>query len=658
MRLFRRRWVSLLGLAILTAFGLLLWFQQSSPALSLQILHASDFEAGIAALEDAVNFSSVLNTLKAEMPNNTLVLSSGDNFIMGPFFSASGDPQLREVLGREGNGRGDIAIMNALGIQAAAWGNHEFDEGTGRIADLFRADEKGYQGARFPYLATNLNFDQDDNLKDLQTADAQRADTIPQRIAHSTIVTVAGQKIGLVGVTTPLLPVIASPGPGVAVLPRQPEDIPGLAATVQPVIDQLTRQGINKIILLSHLQQLGMDIQLAAQLQDVDVIIAGGSHAVLTNDLARVREGDKVLGRYPVWKTSKNKDPIAIVNTGANYRYVGRLLVEFDGQGHLKTGAKANPDYTRLSDAYPTLGPGTIPPSPEVIAITEAIRGVIMAKDGEQYGQAKVFLNGSRRDVRTQETNLGNLTADANLATAQNRDPTVKVSIKNGGGIRDNIGAISGLGGNSGTAGERLPTQANPIANKKMGEISRLDIENSLRFNNSLTLLTLTAQELHQVLEHGVAASDSLSTPGQFPQVAGLAFSFDLEKPVNQRVQSLAIKDSQGQVTDVLVKNGQLQGKPDRTIRIVTLNYLANGGDAYPFPAFIEASPSRVKRVDLVSGDLRPQFDTPGSEQKALADYLQAKFRDTPYSQADLPPEADERIQNLSVRKDTVMRQG
>lgn len=655
MRLLRRRWISLLGLAILTALGLLLWFQQSSPGMSLQILHASDFEAGIPALEDAVNFSSVLNTLKKEMPNNTLVLSSGDNFILGPFFSASGDPQLRNVLGREGSGRGDIAIMNALGIQAAAWGNHEFDEGTGRISDLFLADDKGYQGANFPYLAANLNFEQDPSLKDLQTADAQPADTIPQRIAHSAIVTVAGQKIGLVGVTTPLLPMIASPGPGVEVLPQNPEDIPGLAATIQPVVDQLTSQGINKIILLSHLQQLGMEIQLAAQLQDVDVIIAGGSHAVLTNDLEKVRDGDKVLGRYPVWKTSKTKEPIAIVNTGANYRYVGRLLVEFDRQGRLKTGSKANPDYVRLSDAYPTLNSGSVPPNPEIVAITEAIRGVITVKDGEQFGQATVFLNGSRRDVRTQETNLGNLTADANLVAAQSVDPTVKVSLKNGGGIRDNIGAISGLGGNSANPGERLPTQANPIANKKMGDISRLDIENSLRFNNSLTLLTLTAAELKQVLEHGVAATDSLSTPGQFPQVAGLAFSFDPEKPVNQRVRSLAIQDNQGQVTDVLVKNGQLQGNPNRTIRIVTLNYLADGGDAYPFPTYEKANPNRVQRVNLVPAETRPQFDTPGSEQKALADYLQAKFRDIPYSQVDLPPEKDERIQNLTLRPDTVI---
>ncbi len=651
MGLRHRRLLSIIGLAMLTVLALLFVFPRSSQPLQVQILHASDFEAGIPALEDAVNFSSVVNTLKAEMPDKTLVLSSGDNYILGPFFSASGDSQLREVLGREGNGRGDMMIMNALGIQAAAWGNHEFDEGTTRIADLFLADDKGYGGANFPYLAANLNFDADPNLSPLQTEDAQLAKTIPQQIAHSAIVEVAGEKIGLVGVTTPLLPDISSPGPGVEVIPENPEDLKNLAASIQPVVDQLTQQGINKIILLSHLQQLFMEIQLAPLLQDVDVIIAGGSHSVLLNDLERLRPGDKVMGPYPVWKTSKTKQPVAILNTGANYRYVGRFMADFDREGVLKVSRRDQ----QLSDAYSTATPGTVAPAPKVVEITEAIRKIIVSKDAVQFGRATVFLNGSRADVRTQETNLGDLTADANLLAAQALDPTVQASLKNGGGIRDNIGAISGFGGNSNTAGERLPTQANPLADKQTGDISQLDIENSLRFNNGLTLLTLTAAELKQVLEHGLAATAPLVTPGQFPQVAGLAFSFDAQKTPGERVQSLALTNGAGKPSDIVLKGGQIQGDPQRPIRIVTLSYLADGGDSYPFPGLVSANPERANRVDLVSISGKSAFETPGSEQKALADYLQAKYSQTPYSIEDTPPELDQRIQNLAVRDDTVL---
>ena len=65
-----------------------------------------------------------------------------------------------------------------------------------------------------------------------------------------------------------------------------------------------------------------------------------------------------------------------------------------------------------------------------------------MAKESNVFGVSDVYLNGLRSSVRTEETNLGNLTADANLAIAKQTDPSVVISIKNGGGIRDDIGQL------------------------------------------------------------------------------------------------------------------------------------------------------------------------------------------------------------------------
>ena len=62
-----------------------------------------------------------------------------------------------------------------------------------------------------------------------------------------------------------------------------------------------------------------------------------------------------------------------------------------------------------------------------------------------------------------------------------------------------------------------------PLSGKLEGQVSQLDIENSLRFNNGLTLLTLTATQFQAVIEHGVAATGPGSTPGQFAQV-GMKF--------------------------------------------------------------------------------------------------------------------------------------
>lgn len=604
----------------------------------LQLLHASDFEGGVAALDDAPRMSSVVNGLRSQFPNNTLFLSSGDNYIPGPFFAASSDPALRPVLGREDIGRGDIIILNAMGVQASAFGNHEFDQGTRQVRTLIASD-RDYPGTNFPYLSANLNFATDANLRDLVVPDGQEANTIPKSIAKSTVITVNGEKVGIVGATTPTLPNISSPG-DVGVLPTNSQDLDALAATIQPSVDALTGQGINKIILLAHLQQLDLEINLASRLSNVDIIVAGGSHTLLSDSSDRLRLGDTSGGNYPILRTSITGEPVVVVNTTSNYKYVGRLVTEFDSQGRVVTQS-LNPE---INGAYATdeqgvISTGNANPNPKIIEVTQALRNVINTKDGETFGRTNVYLNGERNSVRTEETNLGNLTADANLAAAKNVDPSVVISIKNGGGIREAIGAVIGAGGNDPNAGQKIPPLANPSAGKEAGEISRLDIENSLRFNNQLTLLTLTAQQLQQVIEHGVADSAPGRTPGRFPQVGGISFSFDPNRPAGNRVVSLAIKDANGNTTDIIVQNGQLVGDPNRTFRTVTLNFLATGGDGYPFPNFPATNP----------------VETGIGEQTALANYLTQRFANTPFNVADVGVTQDTRIQNLAARNDTVI---
>ena len=67
---------------------------------TLQVLHGSDFECGIPALTDAIGFSAVVNKLKDDpkYKTNTLILSSGDNYISGPFFNASSDTRLNNMV--------------------------------------------------------------------------------------------------------------------------------------------------------------------------------------------------------------------------------------------------------------------------------------------------------------------------------------------------------------------------------------------------------------------------------------------------------------------------------------------------------------------------------------------------------------------------------
>ncbi|MHC5736993.1 bifunctional metallophosphatase/5'-nucleotidase [Nostoc sp.] len=629
-------------------------------AFTLQVLHTSDQEAGVPALKDAPNFSAVLNALKNQDANrdgkpdypNTLILSSGDAYIPSPFLFASDT-----VFG--GQGRGDILILNALGFGAIAFGNHEFDLGTGVVADLLRAKED-YPGTKFPYLSTNLDFSTDKDLAKLVTADGQEASKIPHKIARNTIITVNGEKIAVVGATTPTLPTISSPG-SVTVLPKEfndhdAADIAALAAEIQTSVDTLLTKNpeINKVILLAHMQQIAIEQKLAELLKGVDIIVAGGSNTLLADKTDRLRVGDKSAGTYPILKKAADGNPIAIVNTDGNYRYVGRLVVNFDANGVIIPFSIDS----KISGAYATDSQGVAAvggkPDAKIVAITEALKKVIIAQDGEIFGKTNVFLNGWRGDVRTQETNLGNLTADANLAIAKGYDPKTVISIKNGGGIRDNIGIYSFPPGSTRSQDViKLPPQANPVAGKKEKEISQLDITNALRFNNGLTLVTLNAIELLAVIEHSVAAIAPGATPGSFPQVAGLAFSFDPDLPAGKRVKSLAIKDKKGKIIDVVVKNAELVGDHHRIFRTVTLNFLASGGDGYPFP--------KRERVDLTSKDTDKSkhtglatFAADGSEQDALAEYLAANFKQIPFAQEDVSPTADTRIQNLKFRKDMV----
>lgn len=653
-----------------------------SSAFTLQLLHAADMDGTTGALENVENFSAILDGFRAQFPNNTLVLSSGDNYVPGPRYYAAADPANASTLGVPGNGRSDIALLNAMGFQASALGNHELDHGTGTFAGIIGSEiENGgtYPGALFPYLSSNLDFTDDENLAGLVVDDGQEAMLVGASLARSAVVTVNGERIGIVGATTPFLPAIADTG-GVSVMPVDSDDLAQLTEIIQGSVDGLVSQGINKIILLAHMQRLDIEQELATRLENVDIIVAGGSNTLLADETDRLWPGDEAVDTYPLVYRSATGEATLLVNTDGDYRYLGRLVVRFDEQGRV-IPESVDP---HLSGAYATHPQGGQAfagrPIPEVLRITESLRDVLAARDGNIVGKTAVYLAGARADVRTQETNLGNLTADANLWLARQVDSEVRISLKNGGGIRGHIGVVwQPPGTNDSAAVEYLPPSASAISGKPDGGVSQFDVEGTLRFNNGLVIAPLTAQQLVNILEHAVGFDGvGTVTDGRFPQVGGLRFSFDPSHPVGQRIRSLAVVDDDGAVEDVVVRNGAPVGAPGRIFKIVTLNFLANGGDGYPFPV------PHAGRMDLAgeAGQFNapdPEFpDTngngaidepntadpglagfaaPGTEQDALAEYLAHFFRDIPFDRSETPPLGDHRIQNLGVpgKTDTVL---
>ena len=636
---------------------------------TLQLLHLADQEAAAAAVKDAPNLSAVLNALRdADFDADaTLTLSSGDAFIPGLFFDAS-----EAVFGSEGIA--DILIQNELGVQAIALGNHEFDYGTGLLADLISGDIDGgvsfdgtdFTGAAFPYLSANLDFSTDGNLAPLAVAGG--GSPLANTVTSSVVIEQDGELFGVVGATTPTLASISSPD-GVTVMPDwagttpTAEELAALAAIIQGEVDALLAANptLDKVILMAHMQQISIEFGLAELLEGVDIIIAGGSNTRLFDENDRARDGDSVQGEYPTFIEGADGNYVAVVNTDGSYKYVGNLVIDFDANGNIIPGsydADVSGAYATDDQGVADLGAeGLI--DPEIQEIADQIEAQILATEGNVLGVSDVFLNGNRSGtgtaddpdgVRTQETNLGNLTADANLAYANEvfDGYDVLVSIKNGGGIRASIGqTVVPPGGSQAvrTVNEAIfDSLGNEV--KPEGGISQNDIATTLAFNNDLVVMELTGAELVDVIEHGVSALPNVA--GQFIQISGVQFSFDPSAAAGDRIVDAAIVDQgTGEILHVLVNDGELVNA-DAVYGAVTLGFLAGGGDSYPFPAGDEFVFLENEGVQTGAAT----FADDGTEQDALAEYLLDNFAtaDTAFDQADTGPAEDTRIQNLEFQ--------
>ncbi|MEM9217849.1 MAG: 5'-nucleotidase C-terminal domain-containing protein [Cyanobacteria bacterium P01_F01_bin.150] len=280
--------------------------------------------------------------------------------------------------------------------------------------------------------------------------------------------------------------------------------------------------------------------------------------------------------------------------------------------------------------------------------------GTIIVETSETvfFGFTEFYIEGRSTQVTTKSTTLGILSAQANLFTARSIDASVTISLTHAGSISNSIGKID-------ENGNFMPPES--------GGISQTDIEAALASNYSLVLLSLTREELVRVIEYGVSASEDGTFPAQFPQVTGLVFSYDPHLPSGQRVKNLAITDDDGNIIDVIVNDGQFQESNNDgvTYRIVTTDFLADGGEGYRFSdTDITLNRVNIKDIDtttinvdtdIVINNQVANFTSFGSQQDAFARYLANNYSTTSYNVQETTIEQDIIIQNVSVRSDTVI---
>jgi 5'-nucleotidase / UDP-sugar diphosphatase len=444
----------------------------------LSILHTNDTHAHVEEYPRLVTAVNELRTEKA----NALLLDAGDVFSGTLYF-------------RQYKGLADLEFMNKLSYDAMTLGNHEFDKDSKTLADFIKKME-------FPMVSSNVNVTNDDDLKALYNNETG-APGVGGTIYPSIIKEVDGEKIGIYGLTTPDTEFLANPGENIVF-----EDV---VEKSEATIADLKSQGVNKIVLLSHLGY-APDLKLAEAVDGIDVIVGGHSHTKLEEAVVV----DKA-------------EPTVIVQAGEYLNFLGSLDVSFDDKGVVTDYNGKLIELAGYEEDAATL------------MEIEKYKAPLAEIRSEVVGKSEVALNGERADVRTKETNLGNLIADG-MAAKANESLKTHIAMQNGGGIRASIDA---------------------------GDITLGEVLTTLPFGNNLVTLDLTGEEIYKALEHSVSGVET--GEGRFLQVSGLKFKYDVNKPVGERVWHVEAK------TD----SGFEELAFDETYRVATNAFTADGGDGY-----------------------------------------------------------------------------
>lgn len=479
-----------LALAVVMALAVLLApsVTAADGPFTMTILHTDDTHANIMPCMSTCNNANLggvarrytaIQQVKAE-GGNVLLVDAGDYFQGTLFFNYW-------------QGQEASHFMNALGYQAAAIGNHEFDSGPPALARFI-------DDANFPVLGANI--------------DASAQVSLTGKIEPYTIIQVGGQSIGVFGLTTEDTTFISSPGPDVA--------FSDVTATAQATVATLQGLGVNKIVALTHIGY-DPDKALAAAVSGIDVIVGGHSHTPLG-------PMPGALGDYPTVVTSPAGEPVLIVHAWEWGKYLGRLDVTFDAAGVVQS---YNGNPIRID--------ATIPEDPAIAAEVATFYEPVQALANTVVAQTTVYLDGVRANVRTRETNLGNLICDAMLWKTASAGG--QICITNGGGIRS-------------------PIQA--------GDITIGSVLTVLPFGNTVATLGLTGADVLAALENGVSRWQN--TDGRFPQVAGMRYVFEPYAPVGHRIRSAELQNPDGSFTAI---------DPAAIYTVVTNDFMRRGGDGY-----------------------------------------------------------------------------
>ena len=336
---------------------------------TIVILYENDVHC---AVEGYSKLAAMKNELKSEY-EYVGVVSSGD-FVQGG------------TLGAVSKGEYIVELMNLVGYDAIAPGNHEFDYTISRLTELYELSETKYISCNFAKIGEEKTY-----------------------FEPYTIVSYGDVDIAYIGIITPETITSARPSQfrnenGEIIYTFNESRLYEL---VQESIDEATEDGADYVIALSHIGydesgELNDVTDVIENTDGLDVVLDAHSHSVIEEKIVKDKSGDDVL----------------LSSTGTGFENIGKLTIAngaFDTElvktdTYTKTDADVDAYIAEINESYAELGNRKIGES-KVELITHNEEGV--------------------RLVRTAETNLGNLCSDA-LFFVTNAD----VSYVNGGGLR------------------------------------------------------------------------------------------------------------------------------------------------------------------------------------------------------------------------------
>lgn len=376
-------------------------------------------------------------------------------------------------------GKNMVTLLNLAGVDAMTAGNHDFNYGSKQLERLAK-------GLKFPLLAANI----------------VRKDTDKNLFKSYKIFKLNGLKVGVFGLATPETAYKTNPANVKTVDFLNPVD------KAREMI-KILRPKCDVVIALTH---LGVDAsseftseRLARETDGIDLIVDGHSHTALYDGI-------------------RIKDTL-IVQAGFYEHFLGRATLEIDGNKIVSKKAELL-DADAVKAINPTPDAKILAKLDEFNKQTDKILNEVICRSDKN-------LSGDRLLVRRNESELGNLTADAYRWFAQ-----TDIGICNGGDIRTD-----------------LPE----------GDVTRRDVLAIFPFADTVVAVEIPGATIREMLEHSVEFYPASS--GGFLAVSGITFSYDPSKPPKHRVEEIFVN---GQPLD--------EGK---TYTLALIKFLSAGGDDY-----------------------------------------------------------------------------